>query len=80
MTIRIKPETIYALRDSTGLPFTDVMDRLIRHSVSVAAVSQHAVSTNARINYPDNSWVSSAKVGEMGSESDIDALTVGRVS
>jgi hypothetical protein len=53
VTIRIKPETIYALRDSTGRPFTDVMDRLIRHSVSVAAIPQHAVSTNARINYPD---------------------------
>jgi hypothetical protein len=53
MMIRIKPETIYALRNSTGRPFTDVMDRLIRHSASVASVSQDAVATNARTNYPD---------------------------
>src|SRR3984885_10150474 len=53
MMIRIKPENITALRDSTGLRFTELMDDLIRHSVSVAAVAQDAVSTNLRVNYPD---------------------------
>jgi hypothetical protein len=31
--IRIKPELIYALRDSTGRTFTELMDRLIRHAI-----------------------------------------------
>ena len=53
MMIRIKPESIYALRDSSGVRFTELMDELIRHSVSVSGVSQDGVSTNMRVNYPD---------------------------
>jgi hypothetical protein len=51
--IRIKPESIYALRDSTGRALTELMDRLIRHSVSVSRTAQDCVSTNLRINYQD---------------------------
>lgn len=51
MMIRIKPETIYALRDSTGHALTELMDELIRHSVSVSGVAQAFVSTNLRVNY-----------------------------
>jgi hypothetical protein len=51
--IRIKPETVYALRDSTGRALTELMDELIRHSVSVSGVAQAFVSTNLRVNYQD---------------------------
>lgn len=51
--IRIKPEAIHALRDSTGRPLTALMDRLIRHSVSVSRTTQDCVSTNLRVNYQD---------------------------
>lgn len=51
--IRIKPESIYALRDSTGRALTELMDRLIRHSVSVSRTAQDCVSTNLRVNYQD---------------------------
>jgi hypothetical protein len=51
--IRIKPESIYALRDSTGRALTELMDRLIRHSVSVSRTAQDFVSTNLRVNYQD---------------------------
>ena len=51
--IRINAESIYALRDSTGKALTKLMDRLIRHSVSVSRTAQAFVATNLRVNYQD---------------------------
>jgi hypothetical protein len=51
--IRVRPEDIYALRNSTGRPFTDHLDRLIRSSASVVGVVAAAVSDNPRTNVAD---------------------------
>ena len=51
--IRIAPQHIYALRDSTGKPFTDLLDRLIRSSAGILGIPPSDVLDNPRINYPD---------------------------
>src|SRR6185437_13547404 len=51
--IRVRPEDIYALRNSTGRPFTDHLDRLIRSSASVVGIVAAAVSDNPRTNVAD---------------------------
>src|SRR6185437_2372027 len=51
--IRVRPEDIYALRNSTGRPFTDHMDRLIRSSASVIGIVAADVSDNPRTNIAD---------------------------
>ena len=51
--IRIAPQHIYALRDSTGKPFTDLLDRLIRSSAAIVGIPPSDVLDNPRINYPD---------------------------
>lgn len=51
--IRVRPEDIYALRNSTSRPFTDHLDRLIRSSASVVGIAAAAVSDNPRTNVAD---------------------------
>ncbi len=51
--IRVRPEDIYVLRNSTGRPFTDHLDRLIRSSGSVVGIVAAAVSDNPRTNVAD---------------------------
>ena len=51
--IRITPEHIYVLRDSTGKPFTDLLDRLIRCSAGVLGIPPTEVLDNPRTNHPD---------------------------
>ena len=51
--IRIAAENVYALRNSTGKPFTDLLNRLIRSSVATLGVPATAVLDNPRVNYPD---------------------------
>ena len=51
--IRVRPEDIYVLRNSTGRPFTDHLDRLVRSSASVVGIVAAAVSDNPRTNVAD---------------------------
>lgn len=51
--IRISAENIYVLRNSTGKPFTDLVDRLIRSSAATLGILPVAVLDNPRVNYPD---------------------------
>lgn len=51
--IRITAEHIYVLRNSTGKPFTDLIDRLIRSSAATLGIARSAVFDNPRTNYPD---------------------------
>ena len=51
--IRITAEHIYLLRNSTGKPFTDLIDRLIRSSAATLGIARSAVLDNPRTNYPD---------------------------
>src|ERR1700733_8830481 len=51
--IRIAAEHIYVLRNSTGKPFTDLLDRLIRSSTATVGIPTSAVLDNPRVNYPD---------------------------
>lgn len=51
--IRIAVENIYVLRNSTGKPFTDLVDRLIRSSTATLGISPTAVLDNPRVNHPD---------------------------
>src|SRR5580765_921812 len=51
--IRITPEHIYVLRDSTGKSFTDLLDRLIRCSAGVVGIPPTEVLDNPRTNHPD---------------------------
>jgi hypothetical protein len=51
--IRIAAENIYVLRNSTGKPFTDLLDRLIRSSAAILGIPATAVLDNPRVNYPD---------------------------
>lgn len=51
--IRIKPENIYLLRDSTGKPFAGLLDRLIRSSAGILGMTPVAVLDNPRVNHPD---------------------------
>ena len=49
----IRAEHIYVLRNSTGKPFTDLMDRLIRSSTAIIGIPPSAVSDNPRTNVAD---------------------------
>jgi len=51
--IRITAELIYVLRNSTGKPFTDLLDRLIRTSAATLGIPSSAVLDNPRINHAD---------------------------
>jgi hypothetical protein len=51
--IRISAEHIYVLCNSTGRPFTDLLDRLIRTSAAIVGIPPTAVSDNPRTNIPD---------------------------
>src|SRR5580692_9360452 len=51
--IRIAVEHIYVLRNSTGKPFTDLLDRLIRNSAATLGIPPSAVLDNPRTNHPD---------------------------
>jgi hypothetical protein len=51
--IRITPEHIYVLRNSTGKPFTDLLDRLIRSSAATLGILSSAILDNPRTNHPD---------------------------
>jgi len=51
--IRIKPEHVYLLRDSTGKPFSVLLDRLIRSSAEILGIPPAEVLDNPRINHPD---------------------------
>ncbi len=61
--IRIKPENIYVLRNSTGRPFTDLLDRLIRTSAGILGVLPTAVLDNPRTNYPDGGVDTQVTIG-----------------
>lgn len=50
--IRIAVEHIYVLRNSTGKPFTELIDRLVRSSAATFGISPAAVLDNPRVNYP----------------------------
>jgi hypothetical protein len=49
----IRAEHIYVLRNSTGKPFTDLMDRLIRSSATILGIPPSAISDNPRTNVAD---------------------------
>src|ERR1035438_8517137 len=51
--IRIAAEHIYVLRNSTGKPFTDLLDRLIRNAAGTLGIPPSAVLDNPRTNHPD---------------------------
>jgi hypothetical protein len=51
--IRIAAEHIYVLRNSTGKPFTDLLDRLIRSYAWTLGIPPSAVLDNPRTNHPD---------------------------
>ena len=61
--IRIAAEHIYVLRNSTGKPFTDLLDRLIRSSAATVGVPASAVLDNPRVNYPDGGVDTQVTVG-----------------
>lgn len=51
--IRITAEQIYVMRNSTGKPFTDLLDRLIRSSAATLAIPAPEVLDNPRTNVSD---------------------------
>lgn len=51
--IRITAQHVYALRNSTGKPFTDLLDRLIRCSAATLGIQPSSVLDNPRTSYPD---------------------------
>jgi hypothetical protein len=61
--IRITPENIYVLRNSTGKPFTDLLDRLIRTYAWTLGIPPSAVLDNPRTNYPDGGVDTHVTVG-----------------
>ncbi len=61
--IRIAAEHIYVLRNSTGKPFTDLLDRLIRCSAWTLGIPPSAVLDNPRTNYPDGGVDTEVTVG-----------------
>src|SRR6185312_6889623 len=61
--IRIAPEHIYVLRNSTGKPFTDLLDRLIRCYAWTVGIPPSAVRDNPRTNYPDGGVDTQVTVG-----------------
>src|SRR5208337_3084046 len=54
--IRIAPQHIYALRDSTGKPFTDLLDRLIRSSAAILGIQPQKCSTTLASITPTVAW------------------------
>ena len=61
--IRIGTQNIYLLRNSTGKPFTDLLDRLIRSSAATLGIPPSAVLDNPRTNYPDGGVDTQVTVG-----------------
>jgi hypothetical protein len=61
--IRIAVKHIYALRDSTGKPFTDLLDRLIRCSAWTLGIPPSDVLDNPRTNHPDGGVDTQVTVG-----------------
>jgi len=61
--IRISAEHIYLLRNSTGKPFTDLLDRLIRSSAATLGIPPPAVLDNPRTNYPDGGVDTQVTIG-----------------
>ena len=51
--IQIAAEHVYVLRNSTGKPFTDLLDRLIRSSAGALGIPRSSVLDNPRTNHPD---------------------------
>jgi hypothetical protein len=73
--IQIKPENVYALRNSTGRPFTDHMDTLLRSAATVVGIANKHISDNPRTNVADGgvdteiavpAWVSPEPWGYFG--------------
>jgi hypothetical protein len=61
--IRIASEHIYVLRNSTGRPFTDLVDRLIRSSAATLGIASSAVLDNPRVNYSDGGVDTQVTIG-----------------
>jgi hypothetical protein len=61
--IRIAAENIYVLRNSTGKPFTDLLDRLIRSYAWTLGISPSSVLDNPRTNHPDGGVDTQVTVG-----------------
>src|ERR1019366_2538678 len=61
--IRIGTQNIYLLLNSTGKPFTDLLDRLIRSSAATLGIPPSAVLDNPRTNYPDGGVDTQVTVG-----------------
>ena len=61
--IRITAEHIYLLRNSTGKPFTDLLDRLIRNSAGTLGIPPSAVLDNPRTNHPDGGVDTQVTIG-----------------
>lgn len=61
--IRIAAEHIYVLRNSTGKPFTDLLDRLIRSSAGTLGIPPSAVLDNPRTNHPDGGVDTQVTIG-----------------
>jgi hypothetical protein len=61
--IRITAEHIYVMRNSTGKPFTDLLDRLIRSSAATLGIPSSAVLDNPRINHSDGGVDTQVTVG-----------------
>ncbi len=61
--IRIAAEHIYVLRNSTGKPFTDLLDRLIRTSAGTLGIPPSAVLDNPRTNHPDGGVDTQVTIG-----------------
>jgi len=61
--IRIAAEHIYVLRNSTGKPFTDLLDRLIRSSAGTLGIPSSAVLDNPRTNHPDGGVDTQVTIG-----------------
>jgi hypothetical protein len=61
--IRIAAEHIYVLRNSTGKPFTDLLDRLIRSYAWTLGIPPSAVLDNPRTNHPDGGVDTQVTVG-----------------
>jgi hypothetical protein len=68
--IRIAAEHIYVLRNSTGKPFTDLLDRLIRTSAAIRDIPTSAVLDNPRTNYPDGGVDTQVTIGAQLGPSD----------
>jgi hypothetical protein len=64
--IRIAAENIYVLRNSTGKPFTDLLDRLIRSSAAILGIPATAVLDNPRVNYQDGGVDTQVTEGSSG--------------